>query len=147
MTKPLKKRTHKKKLGRYPQLMVIFSITLALFVIGLFGMLLLHAAKLSDKVKENLEMQVYLDRGLTDYSASQPGEPDAHRLQQVLRTRFTVNQAIGVLMATHGITADLARAGFHQRLGRTAYASAEQVARDIINQHTPGTEQTDTGPR
>jgi hypothetical protein len=89
----------------------------------------------------------YLDRGLTDYSASQTGEPDAHRLQQVLRTRFTVNQAIGVLMATHGITADLARAGFHQRLGRTPDASVEQVARDIINQHTPGTEQTDTGPR
>ena len=66
MTKPLKKHTRKKKLGRYPQLMVIFSTTLALFVIGLFGMLLLHAAKLSDKVKENLEMQVYLDRDLTE---------------------------------------------------------------------------------
>src|SRR5690606_8096693 len=52
--------------GRYPQLMVIFSTTLALFVIGLFGMLLLHAAKLSDKVKENLEMQVYLHRDLTE---------------------------------------------------------------------------------
>ncbi|WP_234462512.1 cell division protein FtsX [Adhaeribacter terrigena] len=62
----MKKHTRKKKLGRYPQLMVIFSTTLALFVIGLFGMLLLHAAKLSDKVKENLEMQVYLNRDLTE---------------------------------------------------------------------------------
>jgi cell division transport system permease protein len=58
--------TRKKKLGRYPQLMVIFSNTVALFVVGLFGMLLLHAARLSDKVKENLEMQVYLDRDLTE---------------------------------------------------------------------------------
>lgn len=66
MTKALSKNTRKKKLGRYPQLMVIFSISLALFVIGLFGILLLHAAKLSDKVKENLEMQVYLDRNLTE---------------------------------------------------------------------------------
>src|SRR5687768_18615688 len=66
MTKALTKSTRKKKLGRYPQLMVIFSISLALFVIGLFGILLLHAAKLSDKVKENLEMQVYLDRDLTE---------------------------------------------------------------------------------
>ena len=66
MTKSVTKPTRKKKLGRYPQLMVIFSITLALFVIGLFGMLLLHAARLSDKVKENLEMQVYLDRDLTE---------------------------------------------------------------------------------
>jgi cell division transport system permease protein len=66
MSKSVSKNTRKKKLGRYPQLMVIFSTTLALFVIGLFGMLLLHAARLSDKVKENLEMQVYLDRNLTE---------------------------------------------------------------------------------
>ncbi|KAA9345867.1 cell division protein FtsX [Adhaeribacter soli] len=66
MSKSVSKNTRKKKLGRYPQLMVIFSTTLALFVIGLFGMLLLHAARLSDKVKENLEMQVYLDRNQTE---------------------------------------------------------------------------------
>ncbi|HSI90830.1 MAG TPA: permease-like cell division protein FtsX, partial [Adhaeribacter sp.] len=66
MTKTLHKPLRKKKLGRYPQFMVIFSISLALFVIGLFGVLLLHAAKLSDKVKEELEMQVYLDRDLTE---------------------------------------------------------------------------------
>lgn len=66
MPKPTKKPVRKKKLGRYPQLMVIFSITLALFVIGLFGMLLVHAARLSDKVKESIEMQVYLDRDLTE---------------------------------------------------------------------------------
>ena len=66
MSKTFTKSTRKKKLGRYPQLLVFFSISLALFVIGLFGILLLHAAKLSDKVKENLEMQVYLDRNLTE---------------------------------------------------------------------------------
>lgn len=80
----------------------------------------------------------YLDRGLADYSAAQPGEPDAHHLQQALRTRFTVNQAIGVLMATHGISAALARASFQQRLGQHADAGAcaEQIARDIITRHT-----------
>jgi hypothetical protein len=87
----------------------------------------------------------YLDRGLTDYSAAQPGEPDAHRLQQALRTRFTVNQAIGVLMATHGITADLARANFRQRLRQTPDASAEQVAGDIITHYT-ATNQADPEP-
>ena len=46
--------------------MVVFSITLALFVIGLFGMLLIHAAKLSRQVKESIEMQVYLDRNLSE---------------------------------------------------------------------------------
>ncbi|WP_192821140.1 ABC transporter permease [Rufibacter sp. LB8] len=64
MAKPLK-HTRKKKLGNYPHTMVIFSITLALFVIGLFGLLLIHAKKLSNLVKENIEVQVYLDRDIT----------------------------------------------------------------------------------
>lgn len=58
--------TRKKKLGSYPHTMVVFSITLALLIIGLFGMLLIHAQKLSTLVKENLEMQVYLDRNLPE---------------------------------------------------------------------------------
>ena len=58
--------TRKKKLGSYPHLMVVFSITLALLVIGLFGLLLIHAHKVSTLVKENLEMQVYLERGLPE---------------------------------------------------------------------------------
>ncbi|GAB2768080.1 cell division transport system permease protein [Hymenobacter luteus] len=58
--------TRKKKLGSYPHTMVVFSITLALLVIGLFGLLLIHAHKISTLVKENLEMQVYLERGLPE---------------------------------------------------------------------------------
>ncbi|TGE23051.1 cell division protein FtsX [Hymenobacter metallicola] len=58
--------TRKKKLGSYPHLMVVFSITLSLLVIGLFGLLLIHAHKLSNLVKENIEMQVYLDRDLPE---------------------------------------------------------------------------------
>jgi cell division transport system permease protein len=60
------KPTRKKKLGSYPYAMVIFSITLALFVIGLFGILLIHAGKLSNIVKESIEVQVYLERNLTE---------------------------------------------------------------------------------
>ncbi|AYA35666.1 FtsX-like permease family protein [Hymenobacter oligotrophus] len=56
----------KKKLGSYPHTMVVFSITLALLVIGLFGLLLVHAHKLSEAVKENLEVQVYLERNLPE---------------------------------------------------------------------------------
>ncbi|UYZ63357.1 cell division protein FtsX [Hymenobacter weizhouensis] len=58
--------TRKKTLGSYPHTMVVFSITLALLVIGLFGLLLIHAHKISNLVKENLEMQVYLERGLPE---------------------------------------------------------------------------------
>jgi len=63
---PPNRPTRKKKLGNYPHLMVVFSITLALLVIGLFGLLLIHAHKLSNLVKENLEMQVYLERDLPE---------------------------------------------------------------------------------
>ncbi len=62
----MKQPTRKKKLGSYPHLMVVFSITLALLVIGLFGLLLIHAHKVSTLVKENLEMQVYLQRDLPE---------------------------------------------------------------------------------
>ena len=57
--------TKKKKLGAYPHMMVIFSITLALLVIGLFGVLLIHAKEIFNLVKENMEVQVYLERDLT----------------------------------------------------------------------------------
>ena len=73
---PSMARPPKKKLGSYPTLLVVFSITLALVVIGLFGLLLLHAQKLSEVVRENLEVQVYLDRDLP--------ETELLRLQQDL---------------------------------------------------------------
>jgi len=52
----------KKKLGHYPYLSVVFSITLALFVIGLFGLLTLHTNKLTNLIKENVEVQIYLNK-------------------------------------------------------------------------------------
>lgn len=58
--------TRKKKLGSYPYTMVVFSITMALLVVGLFGLLLVHAHKISGVVKENLEVQVYLERNLPE---------------------------------------------------------------------------------
>ena len=93
-----------------------------------------------------LVLTEYLDRALTDYSAAQPGEPDAHRLQQMLRVRFTVNQAIGVLMATHGTTADQARTSFQQRLTDNPDSTPEQTALNIITENTttvnPGNPET-----
>lgn len=65
MKKEIKTRK-KKKLGSYPYASVIFSITLSLFVIGLFGLLLLHTSKLTQLIKENIEIQVYLNKGITN---------------------------------------------------------------------------------
>jgi len=56
----------KKTLGSYPHTMVVFSITLALLVIGLFGLLLIHAHRLSTVVKESIEVQIFLERDLPE---------------------------------------------------------------------------------
>lgn len=59
------KTRKKRKLGSYPFVSVTFSITLALFVIGLFGMLAMHAQKLTKIIQENIQIQVYLDKQIT----------------------------------------------------------------------------------
>lgn len=61
-----KKYKKKKKLGSYPYASVVFSISLALFVIGLFGLLLLHANKLKELIRQNIEIQVYLNKYITE---------------------------------------------------------------------------------
>jgi cell division transport system permease protein len=55
----------KKRLGSYPYFTVVFSITTALFVIGLCGLLLLHARRLSTIIRQNLEIQVYLHKNIS----------------------------------------------------------------------------------
>ena len=61
-----KKFRKKKKLGSYPLVSVVFSITLALFVIGLFGLLVILTNKLTATIQENIEMQVFLNKDLTE---------------------------------------------------------------------------------
>jgi cell division transport system permease protein len=56
------KTRKKRKLGSYPFVSVTFSITLALFVIGLFGLMALHANKLTKLIQENIEIQVFLNK-------------------------------------------------------------------------------------
>ncbi len=65
LTEEIKYRK-KKKLGSYPYLSVLFSISLALFVIGLFGILIFQANKLIALVRENIEVQVFLDKNISE---------------------------------------------------------------------------------
>jgi len=51
----------KKKLGKFSSLTVVISLSLSLSLIGILGSLLLHAKKLSDYIKNNIELHVYLD--------------------------------------------------------------------------------------
>ena len=71
-----RKYKKKKKLGNYPYLSVVFSITLALFVVGLFGLLIQHSNRLSQLIRENIEIQIYLTKTIT--------ENDKLRIQKTL---------------------------------------------------------------
>src|SRR5258708_25846398 len=59
-------KVRKKKLGTYPYLSVLLSITLALFVIGVFGLLLIYSKELERIVRENVKIQVYLKNHITE---------------------------------------------------------------------------------
>lgn len=77
----------KKKLGSYPYVSVVFSITMALFVIGLFGLLLLHANALSRVIRENVEIQIFLNQTIS--------ENDRLKIQKTLATKDYIAEANG----------------------------------------------------
>lgn len=66
-----KNKFRKKKLGSYPFVSVVFSITLALFVIGVFGALVIYSKELERTVRENIKVQVYLKNQLTPEQTKQ----------------------------------------------------------------------------
>ncbi|MCP4457455.1 MAG: ABC transporter permease [Cytophagales bacterium] len=55
----------KRKLGSYPFGSVIFSITLAIFVMGLFSLFFTLAKSLTSAIQKNVEIQVYLNKQIT----------------------------------------------------------------------------------
>lgn len=61
-----KKLRKKKKLGSYPFASVVFSIALALFVLGLFGVFFLLTNNLTRFIQDNIEVQVYLNKNVTE---------------------------------------------------------------------------------
>ena len=77
----------KKKLGSYPYVSVVFSITLALFVIGLFGLLLIYANKLTQVIQENVEIQVFLNQTISP--------SDRLKIQKTLANKEHIEQQEG----------------------------------------------------
>ncbi len=67
----MQKSAHKKKLGGYPAIGVITSITLALFVLGLFGTLIIYSNQFGRIVRDNLNVKVFLKSTLTETQRSQ----------------------------------------------------------------------------
>ena len=53
-----------KKLGSYPGILITISLTVALFLIGFCGWIAISSKELIKYVKQNIEVQVYLDREL-----------------------------------------------------------------------------------
>ncbi|EAZ82898.1 cell division protein FtsX [Algoriphagus machipongonensis] len=56
----------KKILGHFKFGSVLFSTTLSLFIVGLFGVILIQAKSLTSMIRENIEVQVFLDKNLED---------------------------------------------------------------------------------
>lgn len=56
----------KRKLGSYPVTSVLLSLTVALFVMGAFGLFIIGGLKVADQIRSNIEIQVYLNHDLPD---------------------------------------------------------------------------------
>lgn len=74
-----------RKRNPYPNLTVTISLTIALFLIGLCGLLTLSGRKLSALVKQNLEVQVYVQ------DEREPGQRDAF-YQQLVKKPYVLVQ-------------------------------------------------------
>lgn len=67
----MERSTHKKKLGGYPAVGVVTSITLALFVLGLFGSLLIYSNQFGRIIRDNLNVKIFLKSTLTETQRNQ----------------------------------------------------------------------------
>ncbi len=56
----------KKKIGSYPNTMIIISLTAALFLIGFCAMLVIQSKKLVSIIRENIDVSVFVDKSLSE---------------------------------------------------------------------------------
>lgn len=52
----------KKKIGSYPNAMIVVSLTAALFLIGFCGLLVIQSKKLVSIIRQNIEVRTFLDK-------------------------------------------------------------------------------------
>lgn len=67
----MRQPSRKKKLGGYPATGVVISTTLALFVIGLFGLILIYSNRFEILVRENVTFKVYTRSSLSETQLKQ----------------------------------------------------------------------------
>ncbi|UXP33846.1 permease-like cell division protein FtsX [Reichenbachiella agarivorans] len=102
------KKYRKKKLGSYPFASVVFSITLALFVMGLFGLLIMTTKNLTRLIQENVEMQVFLHKNLS--------ENEIVKITKILSSKDYVTKKAGMAQIEH-ITKEAAAKAFVKETG------------------------------
>lgn len=71
----MKKASRKKtKLGSYKFISVLFSTTLSLFIVGLFGVIIIQAKTLTSIIRENIEIQIFLNTNISEGANKSIGE-------------------------------------------------------------------------
>jgi cell division transport system permease protein len=63
----------KTKLGRFKFISVLFSTTLSLFILGLFGVIVIQAKTLTSIIRENIEIQIFLNKNLSESERTKIG--------------------------------------------------------------------------
>ncbi|MGY6744145.1 MAG: cell division protein FtsX [Cecembia sp.] len=63
----------KTRLGRFKFISVLFSTTLSLFIVGLFGVIVIQAKTLTSLIRENIEIQVFLNKNLSSAQITRIG--------------------------------------------------------------------------
>ena len=63
----------KTRLGRFKFISVLFSTTLSLFIVGLFGVIVIQAKTLTSLIRENIEIQIFLNKNLSETQISSIG--------------------------------------------------------------------------
>ncbi len=102
------RKTRKKKLGSFPFITVIFSITLSLFIIGLFGAIIVHSNTLSEYIRNNIELHVYLEKGLSTSKTQ--------KLETILASKGFTNKT-GHISSIHYISEEEALETYIVELG------------------------------
>jgi cell division transport system permease protein len=128
----MEKITRKKTLGGYPAAGVVTSITLALFVLGLFGTLLIYSSGFEQLVRNNLNIKVYLKSTLT--------EPQRHQLEKTIAGKDFVAKTENPILfiSREEAEKDLVKAigDYKQILGENPLKDAFVVKVDPLYQDT-----------
>ncbi|QDH80675.1 ABC transporter permease [Echinicola soli] len=98
----------KKRLGSFKFTSVLFSTTLSLFIVGLFGVIVIQAKTLTSIIRENIEVQVFLHKNIT--------EADQGKLGKLLENQPYILQKDDGAQLSY-ITADEAAATFLEDTG------------------------------